>query len=132
MEIMRGDREEISITKEEIQSYERAGGYTLLANSAVTHPDRPDLLIQVLKRMMAEWVERYPERYVTRVYSQAVSESGDRLISHFFMQPRYDLAENAYMLDLARPGASRIIRLFQYQLSQKAPIPAELRKVYTP
>jgi len=131
LQVMRGEREEISITKEEIQSYDRPGAYTLLANSAVTHPDRPDLLYKILYRMMAEWIDRYPDRYVTRVYSQAVSERGDQLIAHFFMAPRYDLASNAYMLDLARPGASKIIRWFQRTIEQKAPLPEELRQVYS-
>lgn len=117
--ILRGEREEISITKEEIQTYERPGGYTLLANSAVTLPERPDLLRLVLSRMIDAWVERYPERYVERVYAQAVSPRGDLLIQHFFMQPRYDLSPNAYMLDLARPAASRIVRRFQARLQEK-------------
>jgi hypothetical protein len=132
LQILRGEREEISITKDEIQTYERPGAYTLLANSAVTHPDRPDLLYKVLYRIMAEWIERYPERYVSRIYSQSISERGDQLVQHFFMAPRYDLADNAYMLDLARPGASKIIRWFQMMLAQKAPLPAELRRIYTP
>ena len=51
---------------------------------------------------------------------------------HFFMAPRYDLADNAYMLDLARPSASKIIRWFQAMIAQKAPLPAELRRSYTP
>lgn len=131
LQIMRGEREEIDITMDEIQSYERPGAYTLLANSAVTHPDRPDLLYKVLYRMMAEWIERYPERYITRIYAQSVSERGDQLIQHFFMSPRYDLAPNAYMLDFARPGASKVVRWFQSMLAQKAPLPAELRQPYT-
>lgn len=128
--ILKGEREETDITMEEIQSYERPGGYTLLANSAVTHPDRPDLLYKVLYRMMAEWIERYPERYVTRIFAQSVSERGDQLVQHFFMAPRYDLAPNAYMLDLARPGASKIVRWFQAMLAQKAPLPEALQQPY--
>jgi hypothetical protein len=130
LSILRGDRDETSITKDEIQSYDRPGAYTLLANSAVTHPDRPDLLNLVLRRMMDEWVNRYPERYVTRIYAQAMSERGDMLIQHFFMQPRYDLAPNAYMLDLARPSAFRIVRRFQERLIEKAPLPPELQHSY--
>lgn len=127
LSVLRGKRQEIDITPEEIQDYSRPGGYTLLANSAVAHPERPDLLVRVLMRMMAEWVDRYPQRYVTRIYAQAESERGDLLIQHYFMQPRYDLAPNAYMLELARPGASRIIRQFQQRLAAKAPLPPELR-----
>lgn len=132
LQIMHHEREEIDITQDEIQSYERPGVYTLLANSAVTHPDRPDLLYKILYKMMDAWVERYPERYVTRVYAQSVSERGDRMIQHFFMSPRYDLAPDAYMLDLARPGASKVIRRFQKQLVSKAPLPPELQQSYMP
>ena len=46
LQIMRGEREEISITQDEIQTYQRPGAYTLLANSAVVHPERPDTLVK--------------------------------------------------------------------------------------
>lgn len=113
-----------------MQTYERPGGYTLLANSAVSLPERPDLLNRILLRLMDAWVDRYPERYETGIYSQTVSESGDRMVQHFFMAPRYDLAPNAYMLDLARPSASKIVRRFQERLLQKVPFPEELRQPY--
>ncbi len=122
LQIMRGEREEISITQDEIQSYERPGPYMLLANSAVVHPDHPYLLRRVLQDMIDTWVERFPEQYVSRVYAQSVSERGDLLISNFFMQPRYDLAENAYMLDLARPARAKMIRWFQEALQAKDPL----------
>lgn len=130
LQIMRGEREEISITQDEIQTYERRGSYTLLANSAVVHPEHPYLLRRVLQGMIQAWVERYPDQYVTRVYAQSVSERGDLLISSFFMQPRYDLAPNAYMLDFARPGRSHLIRDFQETLKAKSPLPLELQEVY--
>lgn len=130
LSVLRGEREETDIKVEEMQTYDRSGAYTLLANSAVSLPEYPDLLNRILLRLMQEWVDRYPERYVTRIYSQTVSESGDRMVQHFFMSPRYDLAPNAYMLDLARPSASKIIRRFQERLAQKAPLPDELRSPY--
>ena len=122
LQIMRREREEISITQDEIQSYERPGPYTLLANSAVVHPEHPYLLRRVLQGMTDEWVKRFPERYVTRVYAQSVSERGDLLISNFFMQPRYDLADNAYMIDLTRPARAKMIRWFQEALKAKDPL----------
>lgn len=130
LQVMRGEWEEISITADEVQNYERQGPYTLLANSTVVHPDHPYLLRRVLEGTLNAWIERYPERYVTRVYAQSVSERGDLLISSFFLQPRYDLAPNTYMLDLARPGRSKIIRRFQEALKAKAPLPPELQAVY--
>lgn len=127
LSILRREREETSITQEEIQTYAQPGAYTLLANSAVCLPEHPTLLYRVIERMIAAWVARYPLRYVTRIYAQAWSERGDMLISHFFMSPRYDLAPNAFMLDLARPGTARMIQHFQRALAAKAPLPDALR-----
>lgn len=128
--IMRGEREETSITMEEMQTYKEPGAYTLLANSAVCLPAHPELLYRVLDRMIGAWIERFPQRYVTRIYAQAWSERGDMLIQHFFMSPRYDLAPNAYMLDLARPGSAKMIRRFQQALAAKASLPDELLQPY--
>jgi hypothetical protein len=122
LQIMRGEKEEIDITQEEIQSYERPGPYTLLANSAVVHPDHPYLLRRVLQDMTDAWIERFPNQYVSRVYAQSVSERGDLLISNFFLQPRYDLANNAFMLDLTRPARAKMIRAFQDALKAKDPL----------
>lgn len=122
LQIMRGEREEISITQDEMQAYDHPGPYTLLANSAVVHPEHPYLLRRVLQGMTDAWVERFPEQYVSRVYAQSVSERGDLLISTFFMQPRYDLADNAYMIDMARPARAKIIRWFQEALQAKDPL----------
>lgn len=128
LQIMRGEREEISITPDEIQSYEQPGAYTLLANSAVVHPEHPYLLRRVLQGMVSSWIERFPKQYVRRVYAQGVSERGDLLISSFFMQPRYDLSDNAYMLDLARPARAKMIRAFQDAL--KAKDPSKYEEIY--
>lgn len=126
LDILSGKREEDSIKPEEVLAYNRSGGYTLLGVSAVCHPERPDLLFRLLDRIMDFWIEHYPERYITKVYAQAVSKRGDMLIQHLFMAPRPDLALNAYELNLARPAASRIVRRFQERLLAKAPLPPEL------
>lgn len=130
-QVLRGEREETDITADEIQTYDRPGGYTLLANSAVALTAHPYLLYRCLDRMADEWIARYPEKYVTRIYAQAESTRGDMLVQHFFMSPRYDLAKNAYMLDLARPGASRLIRRYQRLIAEKAPLPEALQFSYS-
>ncbi len=124
--ILSGEREEANIKPDEVRAYNRPGAYTLLGISATCHPDHPELLFRILDKMMDFWVEQYPERYITKVYAQAVSERGDMLIQHLFMAPRPDLAPNAYELNLARPAASRTIRRFREKLLAKAPLPPEL------
>lgn len=131
LNILSGKRTESSILPDEVRSYDEPGPYTLLVTNATVLPDKPEMLYQILYRYTEFWIEQYPERYITRVYAQAVSERGDLLIQHFFMTPRYDLAKNAYMLDLARPGASKMVRLFQRRIREKTPLPTELQPDYT-
>lgn len=127
LDILSGKRSENSIKPDEVLAYNRLGAYTLLGVSAACHPDYPDLLFRILDKMMEFWIEQYPERYITKVYAQAVSERGDMLIQHLFMAPRPDLAQNAYELNLARPSASKIVRRFQKRLADKSPLPPELQ-----
>lgn len=126
-DVLSGKRKEYSIKAEEIERYDRSGGYTLLANSAVAHPDRPDLLYKVLFRFTQFWLDQYPERYIRKIYAQAVSAKGDLLVQHFFMAPRPDLAFNAYELDLARPAASKVMRRLKEEMIKKAPLPPDLQ-----
>jgi hypothetical protein len=91
-------------------------------------PNRPQLLYAILHKYMQFWInEMYPERYIRRVYAQAISERGALMIQHFFMSPRRDLAYNAYELDMATPSASRMVRSFQQRLKEKAPLPPDLQ-----
>lgn len=126
IDILTGKRKESSIQPNEIRSYEDAGPYHLLVTNAVALPDRPELLTRLLLRYMDFWLERYPAKYIKRIYTQAVSERGFMLVQHFFMTPRFDLVPDAYMIDLAYPSASKIVRRFKQQLEKKAPFPEEL------
>ncbi len=127
LDVLSGKREESSIEDREIQLYDKPGDYTLLAASALCVPDRPSLLYRVISRFMDFFVAQYPEKYIARIYAQAVSDTGNLLVQHAFMTPRYDLSENAYMLDMARPSASKIIRQFQARLDTKGARPPELQ-----
>ncbi len=130
LDILRDNRDEKSIAAEEIETYDRQGGYTLLANSAAIHPDRPDLLRRILEEICNFWIGQYPERYIRKIYTQTVSHTGDRLAQKFFMSPRLDLAYNAFELDLSRPAASRIVEVFQKRMKSKAPLPLDLQSRY--
>src|SRR5712691_2955923 len=119
LEILRGDRHETKILTEEIETYERKGGYTLLAESVVTDPEHPEQLNTLLKHLAEYWCEQYPDRYISKIYAQAESERGDILIQKLFLAPLETLAPNAYVLNMARPGASRFVRQFQECISNK-------------
>lgn len=130
IDILSGKRSENDLQADEIRNYDEPGPYIILAIDAVALPDYPYLINRILRRWIEFWVEQYPERYVTRIYTQAVSESGIKMVQHFFMSPRFDLAPNAFMLDLAYPSVSKIIGSFQNQLKAKAPLPDELQPPY--
>ena len=127
LNILRGKRSENSVHPDEIRSYDEPGPYDLLATSATVLPNHPLLLFELLHRYMEFWVEQYPERYMRRVYAQAMSARGVQLIQHFFMSPRRDLAYNAYELDMAVPSASKVIQRFKKKLVEKAPLPPDLQ-----
>lgn len=119
VEVLSGKRHETKISTEEIETYKRKGSYTLLAESVVTDPDHPELLNTLLNHLTEYWCEQYPDRYVNKIYAQAESRHGDILIQKLFLAPREDLAPNAYVLNLTRPGASRFVRHFQECIEQK-------------
>lgn len=132
LDIMAGKRDELSIQLSEVESYNRDGGYTLFCNSAVVSRDYPYLLYKILRRIMDAWVNRYPDRYITRIYAQAVSDEGRTMIAHFFLAPMSGFPDNSYYLDFARVNPSRAISIFMRALEAKAPLPDELKTRYTP
>lgn len=127
IDILSNKRSESDLQPDEIRNYDEPGPYIILAIDAVTLPEYPYLLNAILRKWMDFWVEQYPERYIKRIYTQSVSESGYRMVQHFFMSPRFDLATNAFMLDMAYPSASKIVRNLQERLKEKAPLPPDLQ-----
>lgn len=119
LSILGGEREELSITADEVETYERKGAYTLLAESVVTHPDYPEQLNHILREALHFWCDQYPDRYIEKIYAQAATDDGDMLIRKLYFSPLYYLADNAYVLDLRRPGIAKPIRVFQQCLQQK-------------
>lgn len=119
LEVLSVRKTVMDIRAEEIESYERDGGYTLLVESAACHPEHPEKLGVVLKELLNYWCEQYPNRFIEKIYAQSVSEKGDVLIQKLYLAARYDIAETAYMLDFRRPGASRLMRRFQECLKSK-------------
>ena len=130
LDVLTGKKDEKEITPDEILTYDQPGEYTLLANSAVVHPDYPELISKVITKITDYWFEQYPERRIKRIYAQAVSEQGRTMAQKLYLGPLYILQnqemvriEDAYVLDLSDTAASRIIRQFQEKLRAKATHP---------
>ena len=120
LSILKGEREELSIRSDEVESYERKGGYTLLAESIVIHPDHPEQLNKVLGAMLNYWCQQHPDRYIKKIYADATSEHGEVLVRKLFFSPLYDVSDTAYVLDLRKPGISRVVKRFQECLEAKS------------
>lgn len=124
MKVLKGERSEMDIQAEEIETYTRPGAYTILVENAATHPEYPEQLGKVLRYLLNFWCEQYPERYIDKIYAQSASPEGDILIQKLYFAARYDIAETAFMLDMKRPGASTFIKKFQQCLKSKGRMPA--------
>jgi hypothetical protein len=127
LNILLGKKDEKEITPDEILSYDQPGEYTLLANSAVVHPDYPELMSKVIGAIADYWLKQFPERRIKRIYAQAVSEEGRIMAQKLYLGPLYIFqnqgivrVKDAYVLDLNDTTASRIIRQFQEKLRAKA------------
>lgn len=127
LDVLTGKKDEKEITPDEILTYDQPGEYTVLANSAVVHPDYPELMSKVIEAIEDFWVKQYPEKRLKRIYAQTVSEEGRTMAQKLYLGPLYVLQnqelikiEDAYVLDLDDMAASRIIRQFQEKLRAKA------------
>ncbi|HEY3994322.1 MAG TPA: hypothetical protein VGM01_15745, partial [Ktedonobacteraceae bacterium] len=118
--VLSGKRHETNIQNDEIETYERKGEYTLLAESVVVDPDHKEALNTLLSHLTEYWCNQYPDRSISKIYAQAESEHGDILIQKLFFAPLEDLASNAFVLNMKRPGASRFIRSFQNCIKEKS------------
>src|SRR6266704_4044702 len=119
LSILKGERPELSISADEVETYERKGGYTLLAESVVVDPDHPEQLNTVLREVLSYWCREYPERHIEKIYADAATEHGDMLARKLYFSPLYHVSDTAYVLDLRRPGISKMVRNFQECLKQK-------------
>lgn len=120
LSILKEDRSELSINPNEVEAYQRSGGYTLLAESVVRHPEYPEQLNHVVQSVLEFWYEQYPDKFIEKIYAQAFSDDGDILIRKLYFSPLYNLSDKAYVLDLKKKGASRLIQAFQARLARKS------------
>jgi hypothetical protein len=126
LDILMGKKDENEITPNEILTYNEPGEYTLLANSAVIHPDYPELANSIIHAIMKFWIDHYPEKRIKRIYAQTVSEQGHTLAKKLYLGPLYILrndgltrVEDAYVLDMQEEATSKVIRQFQERLKVK-------------
>ncbi len=126
LDILTGKKDEKEITPDEILTYDEPGDFTLLANSAVVHPDYPEVIHKIIGSIMDFWYEQYPEKRVRRIYAQAVSDAGRIMAQKLYLGPLYIIeneqlvrVEDAYVLDMENVAASKIVRAFQEKLRKK-------------
>jgi len=119
LSILKGERPELSISADEVETYERKGGYTLLAESVVVDPDHPEQLNTVLREVLSYWCKQYPDRYVEKIYADAATKHGDILARKLYFSPLYNISDTAYVLDLRKLGISKVVKNFQECLKQK-------------
>ncbi len=113
IDVLSEKRHETDIQNNEVETYERKGEYTLLAESVVVDPDHKEALNTLLNHLTEYWCKQYPDRSISKIYAQAENEDGDILTQKLFFAPLENLAPNAFVLNMKRPGASRFIRNFQ-------------------
>jgi hypothetical protein len=126
LDVLTNKKNENDITPDEILTYDQPGAYTLLANSAVVHPEHPEIMSKIITAIMDYWLGQYPARRIKRIYAQTVSKDGRILAKKLYLGPLYILQgqemvriKDAYVLDLDDIAASRIIREFQEKLIAK-------------
>ncbi len=126
LDILMGKKDEKEIIPAEILTYDEPGEYTLLANSAVIHPDYPELANRIIHAIMNFWIDQYPEKRIKRIYAQTVSPQGRSLAKKLYLGPLYVIGNNglirvedAYVLDMQEEAVSKIIRQFQEALAAR-------------
>jgi hypothetical protein len=92
----------------------------MYGKSIVTHPEHSEQLGKVMSALTDFWYQMYPDKYIDKIYAHPVSDKGDIFLQKLYFAARYDVSENAFMLDLKRPGASRFIHNFQKRLEAKS------------
>ena len=118
LSILKGEREETSISADEIETYERKGGYTLLAESAVTHPDHPEQLNHVLREALRYWCDQYPDRYIEKIYAQAATIAEISLSEDCFFLP-CTIFQKCLCARLEKPGIAKPVKIFQECIQHK-------------
>lgn len=113
LDILRGNKSDTDIQPEEIQTYEREGEYTLLAESVVSSPNHPEYIGKLMKEITSYWCQHWSHRRIEKVYARIVSPQGEDLVRKLFFAPLNDFPDSAYVLNVRRRNPSRFIQEFQ-------------------
>lgn len=119
LSILRGERGELEIKPEDIETYTREGEYTLLVENAVVRPNHSAAIGPVMHRWAEFWCSQWPQVKIRRIYAQTVSTAGLFMVKKMYFGPLYDIAEDAYVLDLKHPNPSKFVQGFQQCVEQK-------------
>ena len=124
--ILRGEMVEAELESEDILEYELGIEYSCYIASFSILPDKRNFVPTLIKSVIDYWCE-HPEIYVHKLYAFALGaynnldkeNDGLRMIRKLFFSPRYDIAENAWELDLEHYNPSPIIQDFQECIRSK-------------
>jgi hypothetical protein len=119
LSILKGERTDKDITADEILSYEDGGEFTLLAENVISRPESHDYIGMIMRKFADFWCEQWPKCKIKRIYAQAASTEGRYLIQKLYFGPLYNVADDAFVLDLQYPNASKFIQRFQQCVKEK-------------
>lgn len=105
--------------QKDILTFEQPGTYDFYAASVIMRPDKRHHFFLLINSVFDFWCEMAPERTIGKIYGRIVSVDGEFIAKKLFFSPIWHIAENAYMLDLARPNPSKIVQSFQYCVQSK-------------
>ncbi|GHO54783.1 hypothetical protein [Ktedonobacter robiniae] len=124
--ILRDEMTEQEIHSEHVLSYEPDKEYSCYIASCVIRPAKRHFFNLLLKSVIGYWCD-HPEVNIRKLYAFALGAAGNmgeendglRMIRKLYFSPRYDIAENAWELDLEHYNPSPIVRGFQNCVREK-------------
>jgi hypothetical protein len=126
IKILQGKKSESELEELDILSYETGKEYTCYISSLAILPQKRHLLPVLFESTVNYWCN-HPEINICKLYAFALGAynhmdkevDGLRMIKRLFFSPRYDIAENAWELDLNHYNPSPIIQHFQNCVREK-------------
>lgn len=119
--LLKGEIRDIDLDpQKDVLTFDAPGEYDFYVASVIVAPEKKQHFPTLINGLFDYWVEQAPKRTIRRIYGRVVSEGGELMTKKLFFSPRWDIADTAFMLDMARPNPSRLIQAFQYAVKQKS------------